>query len=192
MVDQSSHGRASAAGPLAAFAALALIWGYNWVVMKIGLGHAGPLEFSALRCTLGALVIFAALAIAKVPLTLRHTGMTILLGLFQTSGFVGLVSWSLTLGAAGKNAVLAYTMPFWVIAFGWPFLPDRLRGAQWIAVGLALVGLVLVLELWNHEGGWLSSALALGGGASWGISVVVFKRIPLRNRHELLALTAWQ
>jgi len=42
--------------------------------------------------------------------------------------------------------VLAYTMPFWMIAFGWPFPDERLRGWQWPAVGFALAGLVLVLE----------------------------------------------
>jgi drug/metabolite transporter (DMT)-like permease len=193
MHDLSSRVRgSSAAGPLAAFALLALIWGYNWVVMKVALRYSGPLEFAAWRCALGALLLFAALAALKVPLAPRQIGKTLVLGLFQTTGFVGLVSLSLTIGAAGKNAVLAYTMPFWVIAFGWPFLPDRLRGAQWIAVALALPGLLLVLEIWNHTGGWLSSSLALAAGASWGISVVVFKRIELRDRNELLALTAWQ
>jgi drug/metabolite transporter (DMT)-like permease len=192
MRDISSGARRSNAGPLGAFALLALIWGYNWVVMKIALRYSGPLEFAAWRCVLGALLLFGALAALRVPLAPRQVGKTIVLGLFQTTGFVGLVSWSLTIGAAGKSAVLAYTMPFWVIAFGWPFLRDRLRGAQWIAVALALAGLVLVLDLWNHSAGWLSSSLALAAGASWGISVVVFKQIELRNHHELLALTAWQ
>ena len=111
-------------GTAGAFALLALIWGYNWVVMKIALRYSGPLEFAAWRCVLGALLLFAALAALRVPLAPRQVGKTIVLGLFQTTGFVGLVSWALTIGAAGKNAVLAYTMPFWVIAFGWPFLPD--------------------------------------------------------------------
>ena len=34
-------------GPLAAFCLMALIWGYNWVVMKVAMSYSGPLEFSA-------------------------------------------------------------------------------------------------------------------------------------------------
>jgi drug/metabolite transporter (DMT)-like permease len=180
------------AGPLVAFALLALLWGYNWVVMKIAMQHSGPLAFAALRAALGGSLLLGVLVITRGPLRPRELGKTIALGLFQTTGFVGLISWSLAVGAAGKSAVLAYTMPFWVIAFGWPFLPDRLRGAQWLAVGLALIGLVLVLELWTSGATLESSLLALAAGASWGVSVVIFKKIPVTSHDELLALTTWQ
>lgn len=179
-------------GPLTAFAVMALLWGYNWVVMKVAMRYCGPLDFAALRGGFGVLVLFAVLIALRVPLKPRHVGMTIALGLFQTTGFVGLISWSLTAGAAGKSAVLAYTMPFWMIAFGWPFLDERLRGWQWPAVGLALAGLVLVLEPWNGGATLTSSVLALAAGASWGVSVIIFKKIPVESRDDLLSLTTWQ
>ncbi len=179
-------------GPLAAFALMALLWGYNWVVMKVAMRYCGPLNFAALRGGFGVLVLFGVLVALHVPLKPRHVAKTIWLGLFQTTGFVGLISWSLTSGAAGKSAVLAYTMPFWMIAFGWPFLEERLRGWQWAAVGLALAGLVLVLELWNSTATLTSSLLALGAGASWGVSVIIFKKIPVESRDDLLSLTTWQ
>jgi drug/metabolite transporter (DMT)-like permease len=179
-------------GPLVAFAVMALLWGYNWVVMKIAMQYCGPLDFAALRGGFGVLVLFGVLSVLRVPLKPRHVRMTMLLGLFQTTGFVGLISWSLTAGAAGKSAVLAYTMPFWMIAFGWPFLDERLRGWQWPAVGLALAGLVLVLEPWHSDATLTSSVLALAAGASWGASVIVFKKIPVDSRNDLLSLTTWQ
>lgn len=171
---------------------LALLWGYNWVVMKVALRYAGPLDFAALRAGFGVLVLFGVMVALRVPLKPRFVGATIWLGLFQTTGFVGLISWSLTAGSAGKSAVLAYTMPFWVIVLGWPFLNERLRRHQWPAVGLALVGLVLVLEWWNDTGNALASALALAAGASWAVSVIIFKKIPIQTRDELLSLTTWQ
>ena len=151
MSDSSTQARREAdrSGPLLALGLLALIWGYNWVVMKAAMSYVGPMEFAALRVTFGVVVMFALLLALRVPLKPTHVVKTFFLGLFQTAGFVGLISYAVSGGQAGKSSVLGYTMPFWVIVFGWPFLPDRLRGWQWPAAGLILIGLVLVLELWS-------------------------------------------
>jgi drug/metabolite transporter (DMT)-like permease len=171
---------------------LALIWGYNWVVMKVALRYSGPIDFAALRVGCGTLLLFLLLLGMRCPLKPRHLGKTAALGLLQTTGFVGLISLALVYGETGKSAVLAYTMPFWVIVLGWPFLDERLRGAQWPAVALALAGLTLVLELWSGGVELVGSLLALAAGALWGASVIIVKRIPVRDRAELLSLTAWQ
>ena len=189
---QAANPASGRSGPLIALVFLALIWGYNWVVMKSAMHYVGPMRFAVLRVALGAVLMFALLLVLGVPLKPRHVVKTIFLGLFQTAGFVGLISYAVAGGQAGKSSVLGYTMPFWVIVFGWPFLPDRLRGWQWPAAGLILVGLVLVLELWSSGGGVASSLLALGAGISWAISVIVFKKIPIRDRNDLLSVTAWQ
>jgi drug/metabolite transporter (DMT)-like permease len=184
--------RRAATGPLVALLFLALLWGYNWVVMKVAMQYAGPMQFAALRGAFGAVLLFGALTLLGIPLRPKHVLKTVLLGVFQTTGFVGLISWALSIGAAGKSAVLGYTMPFWVIVFGWPFLPDRLRGWQWPAAGLVLVGLVFVLEIWQSGAASPSSLLALGAGISWAVSVILFKRIPIHGRDDLLSVTAWQ
>jgi drug/metabolite transporter (DMT)-like permease len=75
---------------------------------------------------------------------------------------------------------------------GWPFLPERLRGWQYPAAALILLGLVLVLELWEGEADTVSSLLALGAGISWAISVIIIKRMRVTSRNELLCVTAWQ
>jgi drug/metabolite transporter (DMT)-like permease len=183
---------ATRAGPLIALAFLALLWGYNWVVMKIAMQYVGPMDFAAMRGVFGAALLFGVLWLIGAPLKPRHVAMTAVLGVFQTAGFVGLISWALSIGAAGKSAVLGYTMPFWVIVFGWPFLPDRLVGWQWPAAGVVLVGLVLVLEPWQGSSSMTASLLALGAGICWAVSVIVFKRIPVAGRDELLSITAWQ
>jgi drug/metabolite transporter (DMT)-like permease len=188
----SAPAQPTSAGPLLALGLLALLWGYNWVVMKTAMRYVGPMDFAGLRGALGAILLMFMLWAMGAPMRPKHVVKTIFLGLFQTTGFVGLISWALNSGAAGKSAVLGYTMPFWVIIFGWPFLPDRLRGWQWPAAGLILIGLVLVLELWGGVGDMTSSLLALGAGISWAISVIIFKKIPVETRNDLLSVTAWQ
>jgi drug/metabolite transporter (DMT)-like permease len=192
-VSSQTAGRVhTGSAPLVALGLLALLWGYNWVVMKVAMRYVGPMQFAALRGTFGAILLFGMLRVFGVSLKPRHVVKTMFLGLFQTTGFVGLISWAINGGAASKSSVLGYTMPFWVIVFGWPFLPDRLRGRQWPAAGLILVGLVLVLEVWNSTADVGSSLLALGAGISWAISVIIFKKIPIHGRNELLSVTAWQ
>src|SRR5665648_1239395 len=102
----AARGRAEVA---AALILLALIWGYNWVVMKIGLGYAQPFAFAALRTFLGALSLFLLLIVLRRSLRPQAVGFTIVIGLLQTTGFVGLLMWALQSGGAGKTSVLTYT-----------------------------------------------------------------------------------
>ena len=99
-----------------------------------------------MRTFFGALSLFALLIVLRRPLRPPPLGYTIVIGLLQTTGFVGLLMWALESGGAGKTSVLTYTMPFWLLLLAWAFLGERLRGVQWLAVALALAGLVLVLE----------------------------------------------
>jgi drug/metabolite transporter (DMT)-like permease len=176
----------------AALAALALIWGYNWVVMKIGLQYAPPFVFATLRNLLAAICLFLVMAGLRRPLRPpRPLGLVLLLGLFQTTGFVGFTMWALASGAAGKTAVLTYTMPFWLLLMAWPVLGERVRGLQWVSVGLAAAGLVLVLSPWRLQG-IAASLLAAAGGFSWAASSVVAKIVYDHHPADLLSLTTWQ
>lgn len=185
------HRRGRDLGALA-LAVLAIIWGYNWVVMKVGLQHAQPFTFSALRTFLGALGLFALLLVLRRSLRPPPLRWTVVIGLLQTTGFVGLMMWALQSGGAGKTSVLTYTMPFWLLLLAWAFLGERLRGTQWLAVALALSGLVLVLEPW-HLQGTFSSVLAVAAGFSWACSAVVVKRFQAAHGDvDVLSLTTWQ
>jgi drug/metabolite transporter (DMT)-like permease len=170
---------------------LALIWGYNWVVMKVGLRYAEPFSFASLRAFLGGLALFILLVVLRRPLRPRALGLTAALGLLQTTGFIGLVMWALVNGGAGKTSVLTYTMPFWLLLMAWVTLGERLRKFQWVAVTLAFAGLMLILTPW-HLHGWFSELLTIGGALCWGGSAVVAKVLQKRHRVDLLSMTAWQ
>jgi drug/metabolite transporter (DMT)-like permease len=169
-----------------------LVWGYTWVVIKEGMRFADPFDYAALRTVPGALILFAIILVRGRPLTLRAPGKTLMLGLFQTALFNGLVSWALVSGAASKTAVLAYTMPFWTLLFAWPVLGERMRGMQWLAAILALSGLILVLEPWNLGGTLASKALAVLTGVAWAISAILAKKWRTELGGDILLLTAWQ
>ena len=178
-----------------AFAALfmlTLIWGYNWVVMKLAVQYASPFQFAALRTFLGAVMLFLVLIMTKRPLALKEFPTMLALGLLQTCGFTGLLIWALVSGGAGKTAVLSYTMPFWVMLFAWPMLGEKVQGWQWLAVALALFGIVLIFDPLHIKGDGFSMILALLSGISWAVSAIVSKKLHQRAPDlDLLNITAW-
>lgn len=171
---------------------LALIWGYNWVQMKIAVEYAPPFTFAAWRTTLGALALFAVMGILRKPLTPKAVPAVFLMGLFQMGGVYGLANWALVSGGAGRVAVLVYTMPFWSMLFAWWVLGERLRPLQWLAVGLSIVGMVLILDPQNLGGPLLSKVLAVLSGMSWAIGNIIAKKVQQSVPWDLLSLTTWQ
>lgn len=172
---------------------LALVWGYNWVVMKIALQYSTAAQFAAMRTFGGGLFLLLVMAAMKKPLKPREVPSTIVLGLLQTTGFTGFIIWALVQGAAGKTSVLSFTMPFWVLLLAWPMLGERIRGMQWLAVPLAFSGLVCILQPWHLQGSLASMGLAVLAGVSWALSVIYHKRLSQRVPDlDLLSFTTWQ
>jgi drug/metabolite transporter (DMT)-like permease len=191
--DTATAGRRARAAwlPFAALALLALLWGYNWVVMKVGMSYAQPFTFAAMRTFLGAIFMFMLLPLLHRPVKPQVLGLTIIFGLLQTGGFVGLIMWAVSIGGAGKVSILAYTMPFWLLMLAWPILGERVRGLQWAAIIFALAGLIAILGPWNMTG-LESSLLAVAAGFVWALSSVVVKIMRKKHDIDLLNLIAWQ
>jgi len=177
--------------PLATLVVIALIWGYSWVPFKIGVEHSSPFVFAALRTLPGGLLMLGFMAALRRPLRPKAAGLTALLGLLQTSGFLGFTMGALVSGGAGRTSILANTWQFWILLMAWPILGERLRGLQWLSVLLALSGLILIIEPWNLHG-VVSSLLALAGAVSWAASSIVAKIIRRRHQVDNLSLTTWQ
>ncbi|MCB5186089.1 DMT family transporter [Methylobacillus gramineus] len=177
----------------AALVLLAVLWGYNWVVMKHALDYAGAFQFGAMRTFYGAICLFALLLLLRKPLRPREIPTLVTLGILQTCGFTGLIIWALVEGGAGKTAVLTYTMPFWVMLLAWPLLGEKIRGIQWLAVVFSVTGLLFILDPLHLGADQFSMMLAILAGVFWAISVIVAKRLHQRVPDmDLMSLTAWQ
>ncbi len=171
---------------------LTLIWSYNWVVMKAALQFSGPFTFSALRYGFGTVVLFLALTLRQVPLHPPPLAPTILIGLAQTMVFQALVQWALVDGGAGKTALFAYTMPFWVVLINWLAFGERPAPRILLSLATAGGGLWLLLAPWLGSTQLGSGGLAVCGGIGWAVGVVASKRLFARRQVNALSLTAWQ
>lgn len=180
-----------AAGAYLALAFLALFWGYSWVAVKVATRDAPPLHVAALRAGLGALVLLAFLAATRRPLRPPPFVPTAIYGLLQTTAFTLVQTIAVSMAGAGKVAILAYTMPFWLVLLARVFLGDRIAGARRAALALAAAGLALIVwPLDLRSAG--ADALAVGAGLVWAASAVWVLRVQRAAPQDLLSLATWQ
>lgn len=178
--------------PLLALIALTLIWGLTWVIAKQGLRYAPPLSFAAERCFFGALALLLTLKLTGRSIKLVAPLPTMVIALFQVSGFMAFQSWALMEGGAGKTAVLIFTMPIWTLLMAWPILGERIRGNQWLAAASTLTGLLLIIEPWNMQSGLFGKSLGVAAALCWSIGTILVKRFRAQLQTDLLVLTTWQ
>ena len=171
---------------------LSLIWAYAWLVRKGALQYCDPFDFAALCTIPGALLLFAVMAWLRKPLAPQGGIQLVLLGVFQTAGFIGFATWAMLAGPVGKSLVLVYLFPFWTLLIAWPVLGEHIRGLQWVAITLAAAGLVLVIEPWHLAGDAASQFFAVMSGFCWAVSTVIAKRWRRERAFDLLAVSAWQ
>ncbi|MHB8770682.1 MAG: DMT family transporter [Syntrophales bacterium] len=175
-----------------ALVVLVLIWGYNWVVMKIAVRYAAPFDYAALRVLLGGLSLLLVLAWRREPLRPKRAVGTAAVGLLQMACFYGLSTWALVSGGAGKTAVLNYAMPFWVLLLAWLLLRERPARPQWISVAVSLAGLLCILMPFSLAGGVFSKGLALLSSLCWAGGIIIAKKLQQRESLDLLSFTTWQ
>jgi len=180
-------------GAYVALVALTLVWGANWVVMKLALENAHPVPFTAQRVWLAVVILFVVMAAMRIPLAPQATWTAIVVtGFFQTTVNFGTTTLALAGGGAGRTSVLVFTMPFWTLVMARIVLGERVRGAQWIAVALAFAGLTLVVAPWDWHGNLAPKLWATLSGLGWAAGSVAMKHFQQRRPSDPLNFLAWQ
>ncbi len=179
-------------GALGALIVLTLIWGANWAVMKEALSSAHPVVFNLQRTWLAILVLFAVLAARGGPFRPPGWKALVVTGFFQTTLNFGATTMALAGGGAGRTSVLVFTMPFWTLLLAWPALGERVRGAQWAAIGLAAAGLVLVVAPWDWRGDLTPKLWAVASGFGWAAGTVATKHFQRQRNLDMHNFMAWQ
>ncbi|MBB2963095.1 DMT family transporter [Methylobacterium sp. R2-1] len=173
-----------------------LLWGANWPVMKLGLGHISPLWFSALRFATGAACLFAWQAARGEVRWPQRADMPFIasIGLLQMMLFTALGAVAMTHLAAGRSAILSYTTPIWVVPVAALVFGERIGRWQGTGIGLAALG---VLILFNpHAVDWRDGAvlgahaMLLAASAAWAACILHLRYG--RSRGSAAQLAPWQ
>ena len=179
-------------GAYAALLFLTLIWGSNWVVMKLALQSASPVILNAQRTWVATVILFAVLVWRRGPLLPESWIAVIVTGIFQTTINFGSTTMALDGGGAGRTSVLVFTMPFWTLLLAWPVLHERVKGLQWLAVACALIGMLLVVEPWQWHGNLAPKLWAVLSGFGWAAGTIATNYFQRNHRFDALNFLAWQ
>lgn len=179
---------------------MAIVRGLNYVFVPLGLEYVSPLWLATLRASIGTVGIAPYLLWSeRGPLDRRGRRDALLLGVPNTTLFIGLWFVAATAVPPAQTSVLIYTFPLWVALLSTPLLHHRLTSAHWSAVTLGFVGVILVSQPWTgavSQSWWIPYVELLGAAVSWAVGTVLFQRrfspeeMPVANGYQLLGGSA--
>ena len=120
--------------------AVIVIWGLNFVVMKLGLQTLSPMVLGALRFMVASLPFLLFVRPPQLP-----WGYVVAYGLAQGLGQFGLLFLGLRWGmTAGMASVVMQTQAFFTVILAVSLLGERAKPMQWWGLVLAFAGLIVI------------------------------------------------
>ncbi len=133
-------------------ATLALVWGSNFLWIKIALEAFSPIQLTAARMLLGALVLLAVVSIRreKLPRDLPTWGHLFVAALVANAAPYLLFALGETRVDSGIAGSLNATTPLWTLALTFTVRQaNRLTNIQVVGLALGFVGCLLIFTPWD-------------------------------------------
>ena len=157
-----------------------LFWGVNWPIMKSAVGAYPAMAFRAWSMVLGLPCLWVGLKLLRVPLQVprRYWGELLLLATTNMVAWHLCLMWALPGLSSGRAAIIGYTMPVFSALWGMLLYRQRLSRPQWVGVGSATAGVVLLLwhEFSRLSGVPLAGLTLLAGTAVWALGTQQLRR----------------
>jgi O-acetylserine/cysteine efflux transporter len=164
--------------------AVMVVWGSNFVVIRVGLDDLPPLLFATLRFSLAFLP--AALFIKRPDVPWRNLAAY---GLLIGAGQFGLLFIAMNGHISpGLASLVVQSQVFFTIALAMRITGETVRPFQYVALALAAAGIGVIV--WRTDGSTtpLGLALVLLAALSWAGGNLVARRTPGVN---MLAFVVW-
>lgn len=167
-----------------------VVWGLNFVVIKMGLHNMPPLMLAGLRFLLVAFPAIFFVARPKIPLSLLlGYGLTISFGQFAFL-FCAIKSGM----PAGLASLVLQAQAFFTIILGAFVFGERLQGKQLAGITLAVFGVLVLIEgsLNGQHVAMLGFFLTLAAAFSWACGNIFNKKIMQHKaRPAVMSLVVW-
>lgn len=167
-----------------------VVWGLNFVVIKLGLHNMPPLMLAGLRFLLVAFPALLFVARPKIPLRLLlGYGLSISFGQFA------FLFCAINLGMpAGLASLVLQAQAFFTIVLGAFVFGERLQGKQVAGIALAIFGVLVLVEasLGGQHVPLVGFMLTLAAAFSWACGNIFNKKI-MSHQHKppIMSLVVW-
>ncbi len=184
--------------PIIAFAALGVIWGSNFIYMKLAAEQISPLQIVFFRVLFGFLpvLLFALLRRALNLNQLRHAGHFLVMSLLATSVYYFGFAKGTSLLLSGVAGAVSGAIPLFAFPLAVLFIPEE-KASPLKIVGV-LVGFIGVLIMARPSGSELAASNFEGvawivlGALTLGASFIYARRFVIPLQLPAAALTTWQ
>ncbi len=164
--------------------AVVAVWGTNFVVIKLALGHLPPLLFAALRFTLAALP-----AVLFLPRPAVSWGNLAAYGLLIGVGQFGVMFIAMHGHITpGLASLVIQLQVFFTIGLAMYFSGERLLRVQWLALLLASGGIGIIVAHTDGSTSLLGLGLMLLAALCWAGGNLVARQA---GRINMLAYVVW-
>ncbi|PJI43796.1 EamA family transporter [Ferrovibrio sp.] len=167
---------------------IAAIWGFNFVVIRLGLDAFPPLLFNGLRFVVASLPFLLVFRTPGVPWR-WVIGVGLVLGVTKFSLLFLAMAWGMP---AGLASVVMQAQALFSVAFAAVLLGERPRRMQWFGLSIAAGGLVVIAGDMDgtstFSGGLIAFLTLIAAAACWGLANIMTRRAAAPNP---LAFMIW-
>ena len=160
---------------------LALIWGWSFLFIKVGVEGLTPVTVAALRVALGCVVVIAVLRWRRLrmPRDLATWGHFAVMGALASAAPFTLLAWGEQHITSALTSVLNASTPLFAAVFSALLLGERLKASQFVGLGLGFAGVGVAAGVGGADfaESSLGGALApVGAAACYGLTMVYARR----------------
>lgn len=179
--------------PYLVLGAVGLSWSGGWIVLKIAVAAAPPLEFAAVRFAGASVLLLLILGLTRTPPARRPVGALALSGLFGYFAYNALVFLGLTMAPASDAALIVPTTLPALTAAAAVLVGERATRGGIVGLIVASLGAALVVgggqsTAAEYPQRLLGDLLLLGGAVCWAIYTVL-GTVTLRHASALAVVT---
>jgi drug/metabolite transporter (DMT)-like permease len=125
-----------------------VLWGINFVLVKVSLKELQPAGFNGLRILLTALIFLVILAVSGKGFGVARGDLwkLILIGFFGNAVYQVLFIRAMSLTTASNTSLILSMSPLFVALLGAVFRIERIHWAAWLGIVISFLGLYFVIS----------------------------------------------
>ncbi|WP_326794522.1 EamA family transporter [Streptomyces sp. NBC_01808] len=179
------------------FTALSVVWGFSFLLIKVGTDGFAPLQVTLGRMAFGSAVLVAALAVRRerLPRGARTWGHIAVAAFFVNALPFSLFAYAELHISSSLAGICNATSPLWAMLLALVALrEDRPTRRRVAGLGLGFAGVLTVLGAWRGFTGQdpLGTVLALLAAASYAVGWIYVRRTLAGLGHSHLSVAGTQ